>query len=1025
MKSKLTFLLAITFLFIFNLTHAQLSIWLDEYGNEMDDVSNNVVLDQSGNIYVTGSFNSPTLTIGSTTLTNSGGWDVFVAKYNPGGTPIWAVNADGANADEFGNDITVDESGNVYVIGSFQYGDISFDGGSTTLTNSGGSDFFVVKFNSSGTHQWSFTNSGGGGKDEFGNGIDFGSGALYIIGSFISPDLEIDGIPLTNSGMFDVFWGKVGPSGGVSHVENPIGEGNDYGKDIAVNESDEIYITGFFESSTLAFPGITLTNTGLSDIFVARVSTSTPWAQNPEGDKDDRAYGVEIDETGNVYITGDFESGILTFDGATDIFNPTVWWGIFSNYFIAKYTPGASTEIQWAKTAWANTYPDNNFDDVGKDLAVDNAGYVYVTGWYNSRWIDFGLGEIMNATNDNYSEIFVAKYNADDGNILWLAEGHAVYNSHGTGIDVLENDCPVITGWFESTEVPFAGSMLTNAGPEETADFYVGKICEYQCDPTCDDEISETVAVLNTGMDGIAKDDSKWQIVTDASGGTVPRPAVGSFWYEISPPPTWSYSPPMTGTNWISVDSIPDAPVGIYEFQTTFVIDSFCSQPRINLCVMVDEEAEVYLNGVHIGSASSFSTPVYITAEDYPTFLSGLNTLSVVVENTISAQMALNIRGYVCCQSDPCDFVSVGHQPGNTECCHEIYLQNHDPLNTIENITISAASPTINSVTGLPNGGFDIEGPPVFPTSTFTLENTTAGTGNFNVHFNMCIDPTASNPQQLIVQWVGYDQEQYPVICTDTLYLECPDSICCDSCEYPLQTIVTGSGDWSLISAPAGVPIGPAVSIPIPHGDWGDPFDGTSWISYSSNGGGAIAPAGIYTFNTEFCVCEDCPENKKMYLKMCGLVDDTAVVYLNGSYIGTLSSELFSPSSSVIEVVSPPFFIGGSNEITVDVINNPAYYTAFDARIWICCEEMSGIDETNFHEEVKVYPNPAYDYLNIESVYDIESVKLYNFTGQLMRSQNTITRELKLNIGDLQRGVYMLQINTSGKKVITKKVMKN
>lgn len=1027
MKNKLTFLIAVLFSLGISTAHSQIIEWLDGYGNSVNEISNNVAQDNSGNIYVTGSFNSPTLTIGATTLTNTGGMDAFIAKYDATGSPVWAVSSLGFNGDEFGKDITVDEYGNVYVIGSFKGGDISFDDGTTYLSNSGGSDFFVVKFNNSGIHQWSFTNSGGGGKDEFGNGIDCNSSALYITGSFISPELEIDGAMLTNTGMFDIFWGKFDFDGTMSTLENPSGSSNDYGEDIAVNESGNAYITGYFESPTLNFPGLTLTNSGMSDIYVARVSTTVIWANNPKGDLDDKAWGVEVDEEDNVYITGEFESSVLEFDGLINLYNPNLW-DAFSNYFIAKYNPDEFVNIQWARTAAADMDPLHNFDDAGKELAVDEDGYVYSTGWYCSRKIDFGLGVIENVTDDNYSEIFIAKYEASTGEIVWLGEGHAIYDSKGTGIDV-NYGCPAITGWFESVEVPVAGTWLINNGEAETSDFYAGTICSYQCESSCSGDMFSTIDSLHTGLNGIGEDDPKWKITAVPSGPTLPTPAIGTHWSGISGSFHWSYGPPLPGTNWVSIADTPEAPTGIYEFQTTFVIDSFCTNPRINLCMMVDDEAEVYLNGILIGNAASMTNPSFITAEGYPPFVTGLNTLTVKVNNIHINQMAFNIKGYVCCEADPCDFVTTSHFPGNTECCHEVSLSNHSSDNTIEQITISTAEPTISSVSGLPDEGWDISGSPVFPTNSITLENTEGTTGTFNVHMNMCIDPSETSPQEFFVEYFGWDTYNDQFFCIDTLYLQCQDSVCCDTCEYPLQTIATGTDDWSLIDAPLGVPLGPAVNIPSIPSAWGDPLDGTNWISYNSTGGGwtgsSVAPTGIYTYKTEFCICEECSENMKISLKMCAMVDDTALVYLNGTHIGTFSSQVFDPEESVIELLSPPFLIGTDNEIVVKVINNPKYYTGFNARIWICCSETSGVEDMANKNGIKVYPNPANDYLNIKSSDEIKTVDVYNFTGQLLNSEVVHSFNKRLNISDLKKGMYVLRIETAEHKAVIRKIVKN
>ena len=112
------------------------------------DYGRSIAVDANGNSYVTGYFYSSTITFGLTTLTNSGVYsDIFVVKYDSSGNVVWAKNTGGTNEDK-GYGIAVDAIGNSYVTGWFSSSTITF--GSTTLTNSGSDDIFVVKYDSSG-----------------------------------------------------------------------------------------------------------------------------------------------------------------------------------------------------------------------------------------------------------------------------------------------------------------------------------------------------------------------------------------------------------------------------------------------------------------------------------------------------------------------------------------------------------------------------------------------------------------------------------------------------------------------------------------------------------------------------------------------------------------------------------------------------------------------------------------------------------------------------------------------------------
>jgi hypothetical protein len=110
---------------------AQTHDWLWVTGNN-PGVSNgySIARDSLDNIYVTGEFQG-TATFGSSTITSLGSWDIFVAKLDRDGNWLWASRAGGTDV-EWGEGIAVDNSGNVYIIGSF-YATAVF--GTTSLTS--------------------------------------------------------------------------------------------------------------------------------------------------------------------------------------------------------------------------------------------------------------------------------------------------------------------------------------------------------------------------------------------------------------------------------------------------------------------------------------------------------------------------------------------------------------------------------------------------------------------------------------------------------------------------------------------------------------------------------------------------------------------------------------------------------------------------------------------------------------------------------------------------------------------------
>jgi hypothetical protein len=311
--------------------------WVKNVCNSSDVLYPNISTDLIGNIYLTGSFSSPTLTIGSTVLTNVGnGWDVFIAKYDSSGNAIWAKSA-GGNWDIHSTSITTDMNCNVYITGYF-HNSASFD--SIILTSSGYSDIFIAKYNSSGDVLWA--KSAGGSISECANSITTDNvGYIYITGVFYSHQITFDSITVTNTDIenCDIFIAKYNSSGNVIWAKSAGGGNNDASHDISTDADGNVYITGAFWSPQITFDSIMLTNMGYDNCYIAKYDSSgnIQWAKRPDGDGAS-ASGIVTVLNSNVYITGSF-TGLLIFGDDTLINNP-----LYSpDVFVAKLSGSGSS----------------------------------------------------------------------------------------------------------------------------------------------------------------------------------------------------------------------------------------------------------------------------------------------------------------------------------------------------------------------------------------------------------------------------------------------------------------------------------------------------------------------------------------------------------------------------------------------------------------------------------------------------------------------------------------------------------
>jgi len=295
-----------------------------------------IAVDSSGNVYITGSYQSNPLTVYNSdgtlsgiTLPNSGFVNCFIVKYNTSGVAQWATRCGGTVFD-VGNSIAVDSSGSVYITGTYESNPLTIynAGGASsgiTLPLSGSTDCFIVKYNTSGVAQWATRCAGGSNGKSI--AVD-SSGSVYITGSYNANPLTIynaggtlSGITLPLSGFVNCFIVKYNTSGVAQWATRCGGTVFDIGNSIAVDSSGSVYITGYYQSNPLtiynaggASSGITLPLSGFVNCFIVKYNTSgvAQWATRCAGAGDDRGNSVAMDSSGSVYITGFYTSNPLT-----------------------------------------------------------------------------------------------------------------------------------------------------------------------------------------------------------------------------------------------------------------------------------------------------------------------------------------------------------------------------------------------------------------------------------------------------------------------------------------------------------------------------------------------------------------------------------------------------------------------------------------------------------------------------------------------------------------------------------------
>ena len=328
------------------------------------------------------------------------------------------VNLLGTSSTDRGHSITADLNNNVYVTG-YTKGDL--DGN----TNAGDTDIFIAKYNTHGTKQW--TKLLGTSVDEKGYGIAVdSSGNVYVTGY-----TEGDLVGNTNAGDWDIFIAKYDTNGTKQWAKLLGTSGGDGGYGIVVDSSGNVYVTGHTKGDLDGNP-----NAGDRDIFIAKYDTNgtKQWTKLLGTSGNEKGYGIVVDSSGNVYITG-YTTGDL--HGNTNA-------GLY-DIFVTKYDPSGTK--QWTKLLGTSG------NEKGEGIVVDSSGNVYVTG--------YTTGDLDGNTNAGNWDIFIAKYDTN-GTKQWTKLLGTSSIDYGLGITADSSSNVYVTGY---TKGDLDGN--TNAGDRD------------------------------------------------------------------------------------------------------------------------------------------------------------------------------------------------------------------------------------------------------------------------------------------------------------------------------------------------------------------------------------------------------------------------------------------------------------------------------------------------------------------------------------------------------------------------------
>ncbi|HRG88428.1 MAG TPA: hypothetical protein PLW44_05365, partial [Chitinophagales bacterium] len=371
---------------------------------------------------------------------------------------------------EIAEDMAIDASGNVYLVGSYASASVTF--GSITVTNSspGNRRFFLAKYDASGTCLWvrTSTTSGTFGS-ELGYGVTVdGSGNVLATGSFSATNVTFGSVTLTNhnAGYADMFVVKYDASGTVQWATSAGGSRIDGGKGVATDATGNVYVTGTFASQNIEFGygsfyygyNAVATTNPPADIFLAAYDASgnIQWQQTFGGTEADNATAICVDASGNITFTGYFSSSSIDFGG--NILNLTGNADIFT-----AQCDGAGA-FNWVKKIDGST--SGSYTALyAYDIAADASGNLYLAGSFGTFSIAFGSSTLTPSGNGN---VLLAKYNSS-GTEQWAKTATVPAGSYSEA-DAVTTDATgnvIVGGSFTGATIDLGSGTLNSSGSND------------------------------------------------------------------------------------------------------------------------------------------------------------------------------------------------------------------------------------------------------------------------------------------------------------------------------------------------------------------------------------------------------------------------------------------------------------------------------------------------------------------------------------------------------------------------------
>ncbi len=283
------------------------------------------------------------------------------------------------------------------------------------------------------------------------------------------------------------------------------GSAFDHGYGIAVDSSENVYVTGQTLSSDFPFVGGSIDSTrgGTRDAFVFKLNaagSALTYSTYLGGVSFELASEIAVDSSGNAYVTGQTTSSDFpTTGGALDTTQNS------TDAFVSKLNAAGSALTY-------STYLGGTAVERGEGITVDTSGNAYVTGHTTSS--DFPTVSAIDSTLGGAQDGFVSKLNAAGSALTYSTYlGGAGSSDIVWGIVVDSSGNAYVTGQTDSSDFPFVGGVDSS---QDGTDAFVSKL-----------NAAGSALTYSTYLGGTVSDIGK-DIAVDSSGNAYVTGFTGS-----------------------------------------------------------------------------------------------------------------------------------------------------------------------------------------------------------------------------------------------------------------------------------------------------------------------------------------------------------------------------------------------------------------------------------------------------------------------------------------------------------------